>query len=90
MPGFEEKQLGIEVSDHTLTVRGEVAEEKEERDKAFLLHERLERTFERRFHLPAEADAKRLTATFEKGMLEIHAPKLVEAKPRKVAIGQTK
>ena len=90
VPGFEERELGLDVSGHTLTVRGEVAEEKDEKDKAFLLHERLERTFERRFRLPDEADARRLTATFDKGMLEIHAPKLVEAKPRQIAIGHKK
>ena len=89
VPGFEEKELGVEVTDHTLTVRGETKEEKEERDKTFLLHERLEHAFERRFHLPEIADTERMTATFEKGVLEIHAPKTAEA-ARKVAIGHKK
>ena len=86
VPGFEEKDLGLEVTDHTLVVRGEVKEAKEEKEKTFLLHERLERIFERRFHLPEEADTEKLTATFKKGVLEVHAPKIVEAKPRKIAI----
>jgi len=86
VPGFEEKELSLEVADHTLVVRDKVEETKEEKEKAFLLHERLERIFERRFHLPAAADTERLTATFVKGVLEVHAPKIVEAKPRKIAI----
>ena len=90
VPGFEEKDLGLEVTDHTLVVRGEVKEAKEEKEKAFLLHERLERTFERRFHLPLEADTDKLTATFTDGVLEVHAPKIVEAKPRKVTIALKK
>ena len=44
--------------------------------------------FERRFTLPADADTKHLKATFERGVLEVHAPKLAEAKPRKIAIAK--
>ncbi len=86
VPGFEQKDLGLEVTDHTIVVRGEVTEAKEEREKTFLLHERLERIFERRFHLPEDADTDKLTATFKGGVLEMHAPRIVEAEPRKIAI----
>jgi HSP20 family protein len=88
VPGYEEQELEIELSDHTLTVKGERSEKVEKAEKAFRLHERLERAFERRFSLPAEADTERVTATFEKGVLELHAPKVETAKPRKVAIGK--
>src|SRR6476660_7745080 len=54
VPGFAEKELEIEVSDHTLTIKGEQTETKEEMEKAFRLRERLEREFERRFALPIE------------------------------------
>jgi HSP20 family protein len=90
VPGFEQKDLSLEITDHTLVVKGEVVEAKEEKEKAFLLHERLERVFERRFHLPADADTARLEATFAKGVLELHAPRIVEAKPRKIAIAPKK
>ena len=42
VPGYEEKELGIEVSDHTVTVTGEREETKEEKEKTFWLQERLE------------------------------------------------
>ncbi len=87
VPGFEERELGIEVSDHMLTVTGERKEAKEEKEKTFLLHERLEKLFERRFQLPTDADTKKVTAIFKEGVLEIHAPKMVEAKARKIPIG---
>jgi len=87
VPGFEEKELGIEVSDHQLTVKGERTETKEQEDKTFQLRERLERAFERRFHLPAEADTDHVEAKFAKGVLEVHAPKLTVSKPKKVKIG---
>ena len=86
VPGFEEKELGIEVSDHQLTVKGARTEEKEQQERIFRLRERLERAFERRFVLPAEADTEHVRATFHKGMLEVHAPKVEVSRPKKVAI----
>jgi HSP20 family protein len=86
VPGFEEKELDIEVTDHVLTVKGERFEEKEEKEKTFLLHERLARTFERRFELPPEADTMKVEAEFKKGILAVHAPKTMVLEPKKVEI----
>lgn len=86
VPGFEEKELTVEVSDHTLVVKGERLETRDEKDRSYRLHERLEKTFERRFELPPEADAERIDADFTKGVLTVHAPKVETQKPRKVAI----
>lgn len=85
-PGFDKKELTIELSDHTLMIKGERAELKEKEQKTFYFKERLEKAFERRFTLPTEADTKHLTASFEKGVLEIHAPKVQISQPKKVAI----
>lgn len=85
VPGFEQKELGIEVTDHTLIVKGERLETKEE-DKEFRLHERLEETFERRFFLPTDADTKHVKATFGKGVLVVHTPKLAIPTPQKIEI----
>lgn len=89
VPGFEEKELGIEVTDHLLRVKGERTEAKERKEKAFRLHERLEREFERRFELPAEADTEHVKAKFVKGVLEVHAPKLAVSRPKKIEITRT-
>jgi HSP20 family protein len=86
VPGFEEKELAIEVTDHVLCVKGDRTEIKEEKKKSFQLHERLEKHFERRFTLPTEADMAKVTATFGQGVLEVHATKIKEAAPKKVAI----
>jgi HSP20 family molecular chaperone IbpA len=49
-PGFDEQELGIEVSDHTLTIEGtRKTETTEDPEKTFRFHERLEKTFERQF-----------------------------------------
>jgi HSP20 family protein len=87
-PGFDEKELALEVSDHTLIITGERRAEKEEKDKSFYVHERLEKRFERRFVLPPEADLDHVKATFDKGVLEVHVPKLEPALARKIEIAK--
>ena len=86
VPGYDESELALEVTDHTLVVKGERGEEKEEKDKAFYLHERLERHFERSFPLPVDADIDNMKAKFDTGVLKVRVPKIEAAKPRKIEI----
>jgi HSP20 family protein len=86
VPGYEEKELALEVTDHTLTITGERKTEKEEKDKSFYLHERLEKQFERRFTLPADVDTAKIDAMFRTGVLEVHIPKIEQAKARTIEI----
>ena len=75
VPGFDRDELTVEVTDHTLVVRGEHEEEAEKAGRELLLHERLERRFERRFDLPREVDAEHVAAECDKGVLALHVPK---------------
>lgn len=86
VPGYEEKELTLELSDHTLAVKGAREEKKPEKDASYRLHERLEQSFERTFALPQEADGEHITAAFEKGVLKVHVPKLTTTKPRTITI----
>lgn len=86
VPGFEEKQLTVNVSDHTLTISGERAETTEEKGRTFHLHERLSKQFERRFELPPEALTDKVFADFRAGVLTVHAPKEKATESREVAI----
>jgi HSP20 family protein len=88
VPGFEEKEIAIQVTDHTLCVKGERTEEKEEAEKAYRRRERLEKSFERRFTLPTEADLDGVEADFDNGVLRIHAPKTGAIEPRTIEIGK--
>ena len=88
VPGYEEKELTIEAFDHTVAIAGDRREVEEKSDKVFRLHERLEKHFERRFEFPPQADTKHLKAVFGNGVLELHAPKSPQVKPRKIAIGR--
>jgi HSP20 family protein len=90
VPGFDTDDLAVEVSDHTLVVKGEHEEDAEKTGREMLLHERLERRFERRFELPREVDADKVVAECEKGVLTLHVPKTgTKATPRKVTIKET-
>lgn len=86
LPGFEEKELALEVSDHTLTIKGERLAEKEEKRKSYYLQERLEKHFERRFTLPPDVDTEHIDAKFHTGVLEVHVPKVEPLKARTIEI----
>ena len=86
VPGFDEKEVGIHVSDHTLTITGKRKEERTEEKPAFRLHERLENEFERRFFLPYEAQTEDVKAEYTTGVLTIHTPKAPEKTPREIPI----
>jgi HSP20 family protein len=86
VPGFAEKELAVEVADHTLSVRGQRKKTSEEKTKEFALQERLEREFERRFTLPHTADTEHVKAVFKQGVLEVHTPKIGIPEAKRVAI----
>ena len=86
VPGFDEKELQIEVRDHTLSVTGEREEETEKEEKTVRLRERLEKRFERRFELPTGIDNEHVNAEYTKGVLTVHVPKTPYEKAYKVEI----
>ena len=86
VPGFVEQELTVEVTDHTLAIKGEREKTEERTTKEFALHERLERKFERRFVLPPDAVTDEIHATFDHGVLEVHTPRVVMTKPKAIPI----
>lgn len=87
--GFAETDLEVEVlSGRMLVVKGERELHEDERERSFLLHERLERTFERRFELPYAADTEHIAAEFTAGVLTLRVPKTTGAKPRSIEISR--
>jgi HSP20 family protein len=89
LPGVEEKDVDVTVSDNVLTIKGEKKAEKEEKKKDFHLVERSYGSFSRSLTLPFAADPSKAKATFKNGVLSISLPKPPEltAKAKKIAIG---
>ena len=74
--------MKVEFEDGVLTVEGERKQEKEEKGKKFHKIERGYGKFVRRFALPTEVDAAKVSAEFKEGVLNVHLPKSPNAKPK--------
>ena len=88
VPGLDERNIEVKLSNGCLTIRGEKQEEKEDRQKEYHLSERRYGSFQRTFRVPDGVDADKVEAIFEKGVLRVKLPKRPEAKKneRKVEI----
>jgi HSP20 family protein len=87
LPGLERDDVNLEVKDGVLTVSGERKAEQEERTDGFYRVERAFGGFSRSMSLPENVDAERISASFDKGVLEVRIPKPEERKPHRVQIG---
>ncbi|CAN7707228.1 Hsp20/alpha crystallin family protein [Phyllobacterium sp. LjRoot231] len=88
LPGMDEKDIEIKLSNHTLSIKGEKSEEREEREKDYYLSERHYGSFHRVFQLPEGVDADKIEASFSKGVLKLKLPKTAQAQKtnKKIAI----
>ena len=83
LPGYDEKNIEINVDGGNLTIAGkqEVQEEKgEEKKGAYLIKERRTDTFKRSFKLPENADPEGVSAGFKNGVLSLRIKKREETK----------
>ena len=87
LPGMTESDVNIEVEDNVLTVSGERKAEHEEKREGFYRVERAFGAFSRSLTLPKGIDADAVSASFDKGVLEVRIPKPEERKPRRITIG---
>lgn len=83
LPGIEEKDIDVKLSNGVLTLKGEKKAEKEERKKDYYLSERCYGSFERSFSVPDDVQAEKIAATFKNGVLKIELPKSPEAGRKK-------
>jgi len=86
LPGIEPDAVDVSVEDSVLTVKGERRFSSDVDEDSFHRVERRYGQFVRTLSLPATADAEKVVATFDKGVLTIEIPKSEQAKPRKIEI----
>ncbi|MBV9994555.1 MAG: Hsp20/alpha crystallin family protein [Caulobacteraceae bacterium] len=86
LPGLEEKDISISVSDNLLTVSGEKRTESERKDKAYSISERSYGAFSRTIALPPGVDPAAVKATVSKGVLKVVVPKPASAKAAKIEV----
>ena len=87
LPGLSEEDVNIEVEDRVLTVSGERKSEHTESKDGYHRVERAFGSFSRSLTLPEGINAEAVTASFDRGVLEVRIPKPEERKPRKISIG---
>ena len=87
LPGLEEKDVRINLSDNLLTIRGEKKAEKEQKDKNYRIVERSYGSFERTLELPEGINAEAIKANISKGVLKVTLlPKPVPAQSKKIEV----
>jgi HSP20 family protein len=85
LPGLDEKDVDIRLSDGVLVISGEKRTETEDKDRLF--SERTYGRFERRIPLD-DIDEEKVNASFKNGVLSVTLPRSAEAKSnvRRIAI----
>lgn len=74
-PGMNKEDFQIEAKDNFLTVSGERKFESEKKEKNWHSIETQFGSFSRSFTLPEKADASKITARYNNGILEVSIPK---------------
>lgn len=86
LPGMEQKDIGVELQDQLLTIKGEKHHEKEEKSEKLHRIERSWGAFSRTFRLPSMVEGAKVSAAFKNGVLTITLPKTAGAKATSIPV----
>ncbi len=86
VPGVKPEDIDVSVTGNTLTIKGEIKEEKEVKEENVIRRERCVGAFSRSMTLPTPVDTSKAQATFENGVLTLSLPVAEEAKPKEIKI----
>jgi HSP20 family protein len=75
LPAVNKDDVHVRMDDGNLTIEGERKQREEKEGERYHRIESSYGHFFRRFHMPENADANKIDAKFENGMLEIHIGK---------------
>jgi len=86
LPGIVRDDLHITLEEGTFRIEAEKKEEKTEDGITWYMRERNFGKYSRLIELPFRVAAEKISATLDKGVLEIKLPKAEETKPRQIEI----
>jgi len=86
LPGIKADEVQINITGEALTLKGEMKQEQEKKEKAWHIREQRYGVFERSVILPTDVVADKAKAEFENGILTITLPKADEVKPRTITV----
>lgn len=88
LPGVDEKNLDVSITNNVLTIRGEKHQERNAgTEETSYRREIWSGSFQRTISLPATANADDVDADMKNGVLTIRIGKREEAKPRRITVG---
>ena len=86
LPGMKSEDLNINVVNDTVTVEGEIKEEKTTEEPTFLLKEWHNGKFSRSLTLPDELDSAKAEASLKDGVLTLRLPKVEVTQPKTIKV----
>ena len=86
IPGVDPKDIEVHMENGMLTIKGEKESEKKEEREGYKRVERSFGSFYRRFSLPDTADAQKISAKSNNGVLEVRIAKQEQVQPRKISV----
>lgn len=82
LPGLEQQDVEVSLTDDLLTVKGEKKVEREDSRKGYYLSERAYGAFHRAIPLPPGVDSGKAEAVFRNGVLTVKLPQSDEARAK--------
>ncbi len=89
LPNFEQKDINIRVEDGMLVISAEKHEKEEDKGKQYVVRESSS-SFYRRIALPKRADADKIDARLDDGVLSVKVPLTPLPEPKRVSISSGK
>jgi HSP20 family protein len=86
VPGVSKDDLHVDISDHTLTLKGEMKADTEEKEKHYYRREWRYGAFSRTIPLPMEVQGEQAKAQMKDGVIEITIPKSERAKVKEIPV----
>ncbi len=86
VPGFTADTLKVSIEPTRITIKGEIEEKSEKKDKDAIYSEWKSNKIFRAFDLPRRVEADKAKATIQDGVLMLTIPKAAETKPNEVQI----
>jgi len=81
-PGFDKKDLKVNMVNDSLTISGEHTVENQDEDERYTRREFNRSSFERSFVIPKSVKADAIQAEYMNGVLKVIIPKTEESKPQ--------
>ena len=86
LPGMEKDDIQVNLSNHTLTLKGEKKREEKIKEEDYFCSERAYGSFSRTLELPGDVQGEKVSASFKNGVLEIRLPVAEAAKAKTIKV----